>query len=666
MTRRQAKHARMLPCIFLGLLLTPAAVMAVDELSEIGLEDLMEYTVVGASKYAQRPAAVAAAVSVITRDEIRAHGWRTLSEALASLPGTYLRNDRQFIEMGARGFSFAGDFNARLLLTINGNRVNNLIYDSHTFDHSVPLDLALVERIEFIPGPGGAVYGQNALFGVVNVVTRSGASFDGGEVALAYEHPLRGRHGRATWGKRLENGTDVLISASMYRADGEDRFYRYPGADLAYPGLARSEGVARGMDAERDEELFTRIVGERWSFDFAHGDRRKDDPTAIYRSVPLRRNQYQRIEYRLGQLQYQDSFAGDSLQLCGRLFAGQTRYTNRIHYQVPVRTEGLSDWQGVELRLLSTANDAHKLMIGFEYQNNGRVDQYSRELEPPHKVVDIPLSGWRAGLFMQDEWRLTEQLTATIGLRLDDNKRADATFSPRLGLIWSPRPGTAVKALYGRAHREPNAFERDYDNDGYTQVGNPQLDGETVDAFELVFDHQLRADLGVRASVYRWKLRDLINLGVNEGSGLFQYFNGSDVTAEGVELSAIQAWRSGARLRTSLTYQDAASESGLPRNNAPKWLAKASFSSPLGASGVHMAAELYYTGPRRAADGYRMGGYLLSNLNFTTQRWAKGLDLSFGIYNLFDKRYEHPLSVGWSQAVEQDGRIVRLMATYSF
>lgn len=647
-------------------LLCPALATAASELSRLGLESLMEYTVVGASKYAQRPAAAAAAVSVITRDEIRAFGWRTVGEALASLPGTHLGNDRQFTGLGARGFSIASDFNARLLITINGNRANSLVYDSLTVDRSIPLDLALIERIEFIPGPGGAVYGQNALFGVVNIVTRTGASFDGGEVALAYQDPQRGRYGRMTWGKQLDNGVDVLFSATDYRADGEDRYYTYPGADLAYPGFARSAGVARGKDAEHDREFLARLAGGRWSFDFSYGDRRKDDPTAIYYSVPLRGKQYQSIEYNLAQLQFQDSFAADTLHFTGRVFAGRVRYGNLVQYYVPVVTTGDSDWQGVELRLLSTAIAGHKLMVGLEYQNNSRIDQYSEELGPPNLRIDIPGSGWRAGVYVQDEWSLNDRLTATVGLRVDDNNVVRAELSPRLGLIWNASTTTTVKALYGRAHRAPNAYERDYDNHGYTHTGNPGLKGETIDTVELVLDHQLTPDASVRASIYRWKLKDLIVQEVNPESGLLQFRSGSDVTADGIELSGSQTWRWGGHLRGSLTYQDAVSESGFPRNSAPKWLGKLNFSTPLFDSGVQMGAELQYTGRRHGPAGYDMGGYWLSNLHFSKLMWTKGLTLSAGIYNLFNERYEHPLAVSWSPAVEQDGRSVRLMATYSF
>src|SRR5690606_39526887 len=58
----------------------------------------------------------------------------------------------------------SGDFNTRVLLAINGNRVNDVVYDSAGLGRTFPIDLDLIERIEFIPGPGGAVYGQNAMF----------------------------------------------------------------------------------------------------------------------------------------------------------------------------------------------------------------------------------------------------------------------------------------------------------------------------------------------------------------------------------------------------------------------------------------------------------------------------------------------------------------------
>jgi len=649
----------------------------ITDITQLSLEQLLDVTIIGASKYEQKQDEVAAAVSVITRSEIKAFGWRTLDEALASLPGIHTTYDRQYTYLGTRGFGLPGDFNTRVLLTLNGNRVNDVVYDSAVTGRAFPLDLDLIERIEFIPGPGGAVYGQNALFGVINVVTRNGAGVDGTELAVSYENPQSARQGRATWGRTLDNGLDVLVSASTYKADGEDLFFEYPGASVDYPWLSSESGVARGMDGEKDREFYARLVRGPWSFDFSYGDRRKDDPTAQYYSDPLVPGQYQRDRYLLTQLQYQDSFAGDTLHLSGRLFLGQERYTALFSYGTPYLATGSSDWQGFEARLLSTAWAGHKLMAGLEVQDNSRRDQTNEDLSDPANNVVIPGSGWRVGVYAQDEWAMGETLTATLGLRLDRNDVTGNDLSPRAALIWKASPETTVKGLYGRAHRAPNAFERDYDDLGTsnTQAANPDLDGETIDTLELVMDRRISQSLLVRGSVYHWEMQGLVTLGtttaIDPGTGdpveLSQYQSGEDVEATGAELSADKTWDWGGRLRGSLSYQDVAYASGAGLDNSPQLLAKLNFSGPLAATGLRFGYELQYSSKRQAIDGTDLDGYWLSNLQLSADTWAKGLEVSLGLYNLFDQRYDHPGSdINWQNAIEQDGRSARLKVTYRF
>src|ERR1700683_2720780 len=179
---------------YCSLLLCLTGVMALQEaaaadLTDMSLEQLMQISVVGASKYEQKQSEVGAAVSVITRQEIKAFGWRTLDQALASLPGVYVTYDRQFTYLGVRGFSLPGDINTRVLVTINGNRVNDPIFDSGPFGREFPLDMDLIERIEFIPGPGGAIYGQNAIFAVVNIITRTGKGGGGAALDAGSQQP---------------------------------------------------------------------------------------------------------------------------------------------------------------------------------------------------------------------------------------------------------------------------------------------------------------------------------------------------------------------------------------------------------------------------------------------------------------------------------------------
>ncbi|MDI6748275.1 MAG: TonB-dependent receptor [Rhodocyclaceae bacterium] len=654
----------------ISLLLATAgapAAWAKTDLTALSLEQLLEVTIVGASKYAQKQDEVAAAAVVITRNEIKAFGWRTLDEALASLPGIHTSYDRQYSYIGTRGFGVPGDFNTRILLTINGNRVNDVVYDAAISGHDFPLDLDMVERIEFIPGPGGAVYGQNALFGVINVVTRTGASVNGTEVALSYQGLESARTGRVTWGKLLDNGLDVLVSATARKSRGEDHFYSFPGASVDYPWLSGESGMARGMNGIKGQQLFTRLARGPWSFDLTFGDNRKDDPTAQFFSEPLKPGQYQREQLLLTQLQYEDSFIDDTLRLSGRLFLGQARYKGLFYYPSPNLSTGASNWQGIELRLLSTRWVGHKLMLGLEMQDNTRRDQANLYPADPASNYLLPGSGWRGGMFVQDEWLLNNNLSATLGLRFDRNSVTGNAMSPRAALIWKAAPSTTLKALYGRAHRAPNAYESDYD-DRVSQVANPTLGGEAVDTLELVLDQRLGRDLNLRGSLYRWNMRDLIVLGTDPTDpGRTQYQNVGDIEATGIELSADKTWDWGGRLRGSLSHQDVAYKGGSRLDNSPQRLGKLNFSGPLAGTGLRFGAELQYTSKRQTLDGTDLDAYWLANLHLGTDRLARGLEISLGLYNLFNQRYAHPGSeINWQNSILQDGRSARLKAIYHF
>ena len=628
------------------------------DLTSLSLESLMELTVVGASKYEQKQSEVAAAVSVITRQEIKAHGWRTLDAALASLPGVHTSYDRQYTYLGMRGFGLPGDYNTRTLIAINGNRVNDAVYDTGPMSRQFPLDMDLVERIEFIPGPGGAVYGQNAMFGVVNVVTRAGAGIDGAEISAAVQRPQGLREGRLSWGRRLDNGVDVLLSASAMRARGEDRFFDY--------GVTGLSGVPIRQDGERDREIFARVARGAWSVDLVHGDRRKDDPTGTYLSDPLVPGQYQSDRYVLAQVQYQESLRDNTLQVLGRLFTGREDYNSRLSYGTLFAYPATGRWDGGELRLLWTALADHKLMVGLEFQHNAIIRQAIRDLNTPANDIVIAGSGSRSGIYLQDEWRFAPSWLATLGVRFDHNTSTGSKTSPRAALIWQAGPGTTFKGLYGRAHRAPNAFERDYD-DPAVQVANPALKGERIDTVELVADHRVGADLNLRATAYQWTMSNIIALGIDAVSGLTQYQSGQTVKARGLELSADKTWGLGARLRGSVSVQDVAYLDGSRLPNSPKLLAKLNLSAPLPWAGLRAGYELHYDSQRLSLDGTRLGGYAVSNLHLSTEALAKGLELSLNISNLFDKRYAQPgADTNWQNALEQDGGAIRVQATYRF
>ncbi len=648
--------------LVMGMLFMPTLpALATKNLEQLSLEELMNVSIVGASKYEQKQQQVAAAVSIITRKDIRTYGWRTLGEALASLPGIHTTYDYQYDYLGTRGLGLPGDFNTRVLITINGNRINDATYDQGPTGRDFPLDIDLIERIEFIPGPGSAVYGQNAMLGVVNIVTRKGADIKGAELSASYQTAESMPQERVTLGKRFDNGTDALISFSGLQARGADRFFEF--------GDSGVSGVARRLDGENVKQVFARASRGPFEFDFIYGDRKKEDPTGSYFSDPLVGGQFIRDRRLHTQIQYNDNFVNNTLNVLGRLFLGQYRFDNPLIYSgEKTLSTGPSDWHGAELRLLSTALTNHKLMFGVEYQNNTRIKQAFQNFANSDENLSVNSSVMRIGVYAQDEWRITDTLSATLGLRYDYSKWIDSRLSPRGALIWQATPKSTFKALYGRAHRSPNAYERDY-NDGVSQVSNPGLHSETIDTAELVADYKPLPNMNVRATAYAWDMYNFITLGIDQLSALSQYQQSRNkVLARGAELSLDKTWDWGARLRASYGIQNTEQhDSHLP--NSPYHLGKLNISIPIPlVTGLHAGYELQYYGKRKTLDGANTDSYVLSNLNLTTDvRWVKGLEASLSFYNLFNENYQHPAAdTNWQNIFWQPGRTVRFRIDYRF
>jgi iron complex outermembrane receptor protein len=280
--------------------------------------------------------------------------------------------------------------------------------------------------------------------------------------------------------------------------------------------------------------------------------------------------------------------------------------------------------------------------------------------------VFIPGSGYRVGVYGQDELRLSERVSATLGLRADSNNVTGTKFSPRAALIWQADDATTLKTLYGIAHRAPNAYERDY-YDGVTQDANPALQGESIDTLEWVVDHRIGTDLALRASVYQWTIRNIITLGTDPTNGLAQFHAGGKVHARGAELSGDKTWSAGTRLRASASFQDVQRADGTPMLNSPRFLGKLDFSGPVVVPTLRLGYEFQYASMRRTEGGAELGGYAVSNLVLTQARVIEGLDASLGVYNAFDKHYADPgATTNWQDAIEQDGRSYRVKFTYRF
>ena len=267
------------PFLFAALasltLYQPAFADASSDLTSLSLDQIFNMEVVSASKVVQKISDVPGSVSVVTAKDIKDYGYRSLADILRSMRGMYVSYDRNYSYIGTRGIGRPGDLNTRLLILIDGKRINDAIYDTGAAGTEFPIDVELIDRVEFVSGPGSAIYGSSAFFGVINVITKTGASFQGGELSTSFAS-YDTRQGRATFGKKLDNGVDFLVSASGLNSKGQDLYF--PEFDSA----ESNGGVARGLDYDRYKKLFAKVSAGDFTVSGYLSQRTKGIPTASY------------------------------------------------------------------------------------------------------------------------------------------------------------------------------------------------------------------------------------------------------------------------------------------------------------------------------------------------------------------------------------------------
>lgn len=626
-----------------------------DGLFQESIENLMGRQVRSAAKRPQAAAEVPAFVSIIEAADIRRFGWTTLAQVLDSLPGVNVSFDRSYHSLGVRGLGRPGDYNARVLLLIDGVPLNDGIYDQASIGTDFPLDLALVERIEFVPGPGSVLYGANAMLAVINVITKSGATA-GRELELT-AGSARAWGARASGGWRTEAGDTWLLSASRGRRGGKDLFfdsYDAPGANA----------WSRKMDHEADDKLFMRFARGGFTATLLAGERRRGIPGGPF-GIDLDDPRSEQVDRRqFGSLRYELPLAARST-LNLHAYAGRYSYRSSWVYGGVAQPDSLDNvWLGGEASLATRALPAQTLLVGISWRDDAVRHQYNPTLD-----VDTPRRN--IGVFVQDDWTIRPGIMVSAGLRIDRNSLGMSHTSPRLALLLQPTADTSIKAVAGMAFRPPNGYERDYAFAG-TNLANPDLRQEYVRSRELGIEHRFGSGGRIAAQVYRNRLYDLIALETDAPTGLAQHHNLGRITMQGGGVDA--DWSIGSVIATgSLTWQDMRHESGMRLANTPSQLFKLRLVAPVG--GGQLAWETRYTGQRNAdsdsvsTEGPRQGGFAVSDLTLSG-RLGAGTEWQLRAGNLFDRRHGHVVGnefnasfpgtmVGPMPVMIQDGRTLQ-------
>ncbi|MCE3264028.1 MAG: hypothetical protein K0R43_3107 [Pseudoduganella sp.] len=647
-----------------GLAIRPLAVLLLAatnacaqdaDLTTLPLEQLMSLEVYSASRFNQKATQAPSNVTVLTSADIRAYGWRTLTDALRSIRGLHTSNDRSYSYLGARGFLRSGDLNTRFLLQIDGTRINDPVFDQAQLGAEFPLDLELVDRIEFVPGPGSSVYGANAFFGVINVITRRAPELEGARATIeAGQAGTRG--GSASYAWRNEDA-ELLIAVNRGLSDGRD---------LYFPEF---DGTAQGLDWERVSRFFARGQLGPWSFTLLDGKRTKGMATASY-GQPFNVPGGQTMDgLHLAEVSYRNAVLPMRGELTARLYHGDYHYEGLFVNREPFGSINLDHsrarWWGADVSLFLQLSAAHKLVIGVDYQYNHDLTLQNYDIEPFVTYLDDRQESKRFGIYAQDEMTLAEGILLNAGVRYDRESSTGGVFSPRLALIAEMARGTTLKAIYGRAFRAPNSYELFYGIDAQGgQLANPDLGRERIRSHELSLAHQLDPRSSVTLSAYANQASGLITEVEDEELGIPIFRNIGRTSARGVELEYERTSASGARLRASVARQHVSSAVG--EVNSPQWLAKLNATSQL-AGAWHAGLEGQYVSARGLIGGGQAGGFVLANVNFFTIGLSRHFDVALGVQNLFDRRYADPASLGLLQrAIEQDGRRVyfKLKAAY--
>jgi iron complex outermembrane receptor protein len=646
------------------LLLAGASVHAEPaDLTALSLEELMNVKVASASRHSEDARVAPSAVTVITSDEISRYGWRTLADILNSVRGFYTSFDRNYVYLGVRGFSRPGDQGARVLLMINGHRTNDNVYGGTSFGTDFPLDIDLIDRVEIVRGPSSSLYGANAFFAIINVITRSPRHVPAEIESSGETSSYLTRTGRVTLSGE-HNQYSGLLSGTLYRSGGHPDLF-YP----EYASPATNNGHAINSDGDSSFSTFADVQLGGFRLQALGSSRQKIIPTGANGAIfddPRARNTDTTAYFDAG---YHHETAGetsidvrmhyDAFQHHGT-FPFDMFSTNFVGYD-----GAHGNWVGTELTIGQQLGK-HRITAGTEYQysiNSDQEDHYSLG-GPTIELIHDHRTPSSAGIYGQAEIALASKLTLNAGGRFDWFSTFGSTASPRIALIFQPTAKTTLRYVYGQAFNAPTSFEL-YHADGVTYTSNPLLKPELIRSNEVILDRDLARWLRFTADGFYNQMRNLIDTRLDPGSGLMQFVNVNRDTGRGLEFELEARRASGLRARVSYTLADTQDDVLHVRlGNAPLHMAKLNASLPVGKY-TFAGLELQYTSPQQSFQNTRVPDALLANFTISTKPIWQGFELSASCYNLMNRQYFTPAGVGLIQpAILQDGRTFRFKITH--
>jgi outer membrane receptor for ferrienterochelin and colicins len=654
----------------LGLLIFQPCTVSVlaqqdnKDLGAVSLQDLGRIQVYSASKHLQDTRDAPSSVTVITADEIQKYGYRTLADILENVRGFYVTYDRDYAFVGVRGFGRLGDWNDRILVLVDGHRTNNNVLGESMNGTEFLVDVDLIQRVEIIRGPSSSLYGADAFFAVINVITRKAPQLKG--IELSFTPASYGTYqGRASYGGHSK-GVEMQLSGTFYDSRGQTLFFPQ------FNSPVTNNGITSNTDYENSQHIIATVSYHGFTLQGLFSARNKGVPTAYFGTVfndPRTRN----IDYhQYFDLSYEHTVA-EKWQLTARTSYDQARlqaplayYTGLPDGSTTVDTYSFrGNWWDGEVKVSGTLLNKHKITLGSEVTDNLRQDQ--GDYTPIGNVFTADhQASLIAALYAQDEFAIMSKLTLSAGLRYD-HYSFGGTTNPRLGLIYHLFHPTTLKLLYGTAFRPPQPFETTPDLGAFYN-DNLQLRPETIRSEEVIVEQNIGQHFTLSGNLFRNDIDRLISVETNPADNQLVYQNFGNVVAKGVAVEFVGHAAKGFEGRASYGFTRTVGRQPNPvLPNSPQHLAKLNFSIPLVQKRLFAALDAQYNGPRRTLAGNALSGFAVFNVTLLGHTLGKHMDLSASVYNMFDKKYFDPgRPEDPEDAIPQNGRNFRIKLTGRF
>jgi iron complex outermembrane recepter protein len=478
-------------------------------LADLSLEQLSEVVVSTASRLSERLDRVAAAAYVISAEDIRRSGATSLPEALRLAPMlTVSQADANQYAISARGLNNV--LANKMLVLIDGRAVYSPLF-SGVFWEAQELLLEDVDRIEIITGPSTALWGSNAVLGLIHVITRSARETQGPLVSAN-----AGRHERSA-GLRYGGGAGSEWGWRLYaRSFDRDSLRRADGSSIDDSAHGVHGGLRWDWSSGRDS--FRLLAdGYRNTIDQPLGQRRLAGASIV--------GHWQRV-----------GPEGDTSEV-------QVYLDHSERHQQPTITEKL-DTLDLVAQHSFRAGQRHLLVLG------GGARRARDEVRTGPALAFVPSSRnleWLR-LFAQDQIDLTPELTLTLAASVERNPYTGTELLPSLRLAWRANPTLMWWGSLSHAVRAPSRIDVELVQPGqppYSFIGNRSFRSELADVLELGLRAQPDPALSYAVTLFRHEYRRLRSLQPT-AQGV-QFGNGFEGTTQGAEMWA--RWRVGPRWR---------------------------------------------------------------------------------------------------------------------